>query len=93
MTNDIIAPENLVYKKPDLMNDNREGRWRLPRRLCRICLSLPRHRLAGGRTRSCARRCHRYQALLARPPGVYLSGRRRLGLHRYGRDHSRSQSW
>ena len=22
MTNDIIAPENLVYKKPDLMNDN-----------------------------------------------------------------------
>ena len=23
MTNDIIAPENLVYKKPDLMNDKR----------------------------------------------------------------------
>lgn len=78
--NEIISPENLVYKKPELMNDvpmhycpvqswcgtqvdwrshRRDGnggkdRWRQPSRMCRICIPLFGHRLAGSGSRTCS---------------------------------------
>ena len=99
---DIIKPENLVYQKPRLLNDN-------PMHYCPGCSHGVVHKLIAevidemgmaekavgvspvgcavfmynyldidcqeaARTCTCPGYCH--QALMARPPGIHLSGRR-----------------
>ena len=100
--NQIISPENIVCKKPTLMNDNNMH-------YCPGCSHGVVHKLIAevieemgmedkavgvspvGCAVSCSRTGYGYQALLARPTGIHLPRRRRPGLHRYLRDHSRAQ--
>ena len=94
--NQIAQPENIVCKKPTLMNDNNMhycpgcshgvvhkliaevieemGMEDKAVGVSRLRVQLYRYRLAGGCPRSCSRIGYGYQALLARPPGVHLSG-------------------
>ena len=100
LRNEIIQSGELVYKKPELMND-------VNMHYCPGCSHGVVHKLIaeviaemgmedktiGISPVGCAVFAYRYldidwqeaaQAPLARPPGVYLPGRRRLGLHRNG---------
>ena len=114
--NDIISPENLVYKKPDLLNDTHMH-------YCAGCSHGMVHKLvaevieemgmqnktvgvspvgcavfaynyididwqeaAHGRAPACA-------TAIKRLPCIYIPGRRRHGLYRYCRKHTRTEPW
>ena len=106
---DIIKPENLVAKKPTLMNDN-------PMHYCPGCSHGVVHKLIaevieemgledkaiGISPVGCAVFIYNYididwqeaahgrapaLATVAGPSGIHLSGRRRPGMYRYGRNH------
>ena len=100
---EIIKPENLVYKKPTLMNDN-------GMHYCPGCSHGVVHKLiaevieemgledkaVGISPVGCAVFIYNYldhQTSLGGSPGVHLSGRWRPCLHRYGRDYPCIESW
>ena len=106
MQNDIIAPENLVYTKPRLMNDT-------PMHYCAGCSHGVVHKLVaeiieemgmadkavGVSPVGCAVFAYRYididwqEALLARPIGIHISGRRRPRRDRHRRDSPHAKPW
>ena len=109
---DIMKPENLVYQKPRLLNDN-------PMHYCPGCSHGVVHKLIAEvidemnmsekaigispvgcavfmynyLDRTCSGTGISHQTFVARPTGVHLSGRRRFGMYRYGRNHPRIKPW
>jgi len=71
--NQIVQPENIVCKKPTLMNDNNMH-------YCPGCSHGVVHKLIAevieemGMEDKAVGVSYRYQALLARPSGVHISG-------------------
>ena len=88
MANDIISPENLVYKKPELMNDT-------PMHYCPGCSHGVVHKLVAEVIEEMAMQEIGYcrEAPMARPLGIHIPGRWRLGLYRYMRDYSCAEPW
>ena len=94
--NQIVQPENIVCKKPTLMNDNNMH-------YCPGCSHGVVHKLIAEVIEEMGMEdkavgvspvgCAGHQALLARPSCLHLPGRRRPGLYRYLRDHPRPEPW